>query len=300
MQKLFIYVFLLMSIISPVFIFSPVAQADSPPGVVDVFVTNLAYTYSNTYNDAAAFTPNIGAVKTVYVNGHVTDGDGVGTGFDSGNLESLILRFYRSTMGVSCDPDPNNCYYANCSVSANSQTVLNYSCEVNVAYLIDSTMPGGSYPNDIWNAEVIVQDDTDQIASQIKMFEIETLLAVTVPDEVPFGVLSPAQATTSQNNVEMVIAQAGNDVASLGVSGTDMVCSVNGTILVNKIEWSLSDVGAGNQLGFPLSTNQNDVEMSVGTDDDASLTDTLYWNVTLPTVISGECSGSITLNAVAA
>lgn len=272
-------------------------SASSPPGVVDIFVTTNAYSYVDTYNVQNPLVPNVGAVKTIYVNGRVTDGDGVGTGFADGDLDYVELRLYRELAGAGCMTDVNDCYQTFCTVTPNSSTVLNYSCLVEISYVADSTMSGGTHAGEVWNAEVLVEDDSEQLASSIKAFEMQTLLALGIPSTLDFGTLQREQATTNANNTEYVLTQQGNDVASVRVSGGSMTCSVNGTIPVSSIQWSLTDVGYGNPVATDLSGTPADVGLSVGTDDDVALTKSLYFNIILPEIVSGVCSGNMSIEA---
>jgi hypothetical protein len=275
------------------------ALANSPPGVVDIFVTTSAYSYVDTFNVQNPLTPNIGVVKTIYVNGRVTDGDGVGTGFSDGDLASVDLRFYRENAGSSCTPDPNDCYQAACTVTPNSETVLNYSCMVEVSYIADSTMAGGTHESEVWHAEVIVKDDFDQTGSSIKTFELETLLALDIPSLLDFGSLSREEQTTVSTNTEFVISQQGNDQADVSISGDDLTCSVNGLIPKADILWSLTDVGFGDPATTSLTSTPSNVGLNQGTDDDVGLSTSMYFNIKLPEVASGTCSGSTTISAVA-
>lgn len=274
--------------------------AASPPGVVDEFITTSAYSYINTYNIQNPLVPNVGITKTIYVNGRVTDGDGVGTSFADGDLNYVELRLYREFAGAGCTQDVNDCYQTYCTVTPNSSTVLNYSCIVEVSYLADSTMSGGTHENEVWNAEVIVQDDSEQLSSLIKTFEIQTLLALGIPSSLDFGAMLREQATTSTTNTEFTLTQQGNDLASVFVSGEDMPCSVNGIIPISNTQWSLTDVAYDDPSTTDLSGTPTNVNLSIGTDDDGLLMKSLYFNIMLPAVVSGICSGSISVEATSA
>jgi len=291
---------LVAMIFSSAFFIVGQALATSPPGVVDIFVTTSAYSYVDTYNVQNPFVPNVGIVKTVYVNGRVTDGDGVGTSFADGDLSYVELRLYREFVGSGCTTDVNDCYKTFCTVTPNSSTVLNYSCTIDVSYIADSTMSGGTHANEVWNAEVIVKDDTDQLASSIKTFEMQTLLALGIPTTLDFGTLTREQATTTQTNVEYLLTQQGNDVSSLLVSGGAMSCSVNGSIPIANLKWSLTDVAFDNPASTSLSGTPSNVGISLGTDDDVGLTKSLYYNIALPAVVSGTCSGTMSVEATPA
>lgn len=275
-------------------------RAASVPGVVDIFVTTSSYSYVDTYNTQSPLTPLVGTTKSVYVNGRVTDGDGVGTGFADGDLQSVDLRFYRENVGVSCTPDVNNCYQVSCTVTANSSTVLNYSCAVSVSYLADSTMAGGAYPNEVWNAEVIVKDDADQVGSLIKQFEVQTLLALTIPTSVAFGTFAPGDETTSLNNIEYTLTQQGNDVASVMISGSSMTCTGVGSIPVGNMTRATIDVGATHASATSVTATPTDAGLSIGTNDTGSLSQNLYLNLIMPLGVAGGCTGTLTVEASSA
>lgn len=283
-----------------VLVFGRSIHATSPPGVVDIFVTTSPYSYVDTYNTQSPMTPLVGTTKSVYVNGRVTDGDGVGTGFADGDLQSVDLRFYRENIGSGCASDPNNCYQASCTVTANTSTVLNFSCAVSVSYLADSTMAGGAYPNEVWNAEVIVKDDADQTGSLIKQFEMQTLLALTIPPSVEFGALAPGDETTSLNNVEYTLTQQGNNVASVMISGTNMTCTGVGSIPVGNITRATIDVGATHASASSVTVTPTNAGLSIGTNDTGNLSQNLYLNLIMPVGVKGTCTGNLTVEAASA
>ena len=292
-------VMLFLLAIATTFIVASNVLATSVPGVVDSFVTTSAYSYIDTYNLQSPLTPSVGTTKTIYVNGRVTDGDGVGTGFADGDLQSVDLRFYRENVGVSCTPDMNDCYQASCTVTANSSTVLNYSCTVNLSYLADSTMVGGSYPNEAWNAEIIVKDDIAQVGSLVKQFEVQTLLALDIPSSVDFGQFLPGEETTSLNNSEYILTQKGNDVASIMISGADMSCTSAGSIPIENIKWSTIDVGASHASATSVTTTPTNAGLSIETNDTGSLSKSIYLNLITSLGVGGACSGSLVVEALA-
>ena len=291
--------FVATSVIIIVIFFSVVvsAQVNHPPAVQDVFVNNYAFNYSDFYSVSTPIAPAVGATKNIYVNGRVFDEDGVGTSYEDGDINTIELQFYRSNIGANCTPDPNDCYRVYCSVTPNSGTVLNYSCLVELSYIADSTMTGGTHESEVWNAEVVAKDDAQSVDSTIKEIEINTILALLIPQTLDFGTLTRAQATTSQNNVEYALVQQGNDTASVEVSGSSMTCSINGSIPLGDIQWSLSDVGAGDVLSNALTSSPINTGLSVGTDDDVGLSKSLYWNIVMPDVVSGLCSGTSVISA---
>lgn len=274
-------------------------QATSIPGVVDVFVTTSAYSYTDTYNISNPILPTAGTNKQVYVNGRVTDGDGVGTGFDSGDLKSVELSFYREVMGSSCLQDLNNCYRVFCTVTANSQTVLNYSCAVDLSYLADPTSPDSPYASQVWNAEVIVTDDIDQVATLTKTFEISAIAALSSPETVEFGALAPGEETSSTTNVEFTLTQQGNTQVSAEIFGSAMVCTGNGQIPVENLKWSTIDVGASHASATSLSAQPVDMSLTIGTNDTGTVSQNIYLNAIVPLGVGGGCTGDLTVNAIA-
>jgi hypothetical protein len=277
---------------------SPVL-ANSPPGVVDIFVTNYSYVFEDTYNTASPYTPSVGVSKTVYVNGRVTDADGVGSGFEDGDLRYVQLLLYREVLGVSCVEDVNNCYKTYCSVRSGDVTSeLEYTCAIETSHLIDPTTEGSPYENQVWHAEVIVMDRMDHLSTRIKKIEVESLLAVGSPNTLDFGVLAREEVTTVDTNVEYVLTQYGNTEATVELSGEDMTCSVNGLIPVENIKWGLEDV----EFLDPSMTRLNHSEVASGAYLDADDTnvsmENLYFNIELPDVVSGSCSGSLSIKVL--
>ena len=289
----FIFFFL-----SNFFLLIHTARATSPPAVDDVFINDSAYTYTDTYTTSNPIIPNIAATRTIFVNGRVSDADGVGTGFGDGDLASVNLRFYRSTVGAGCTADPNDCYLVSCAVSSNTSTILNYSCSVDLQYFVDSTTVSSAYNGDTWKADVLVTDDTAQTGSLIKQTEMETVLSIYIPTTIDFGARSNGELSTGVNNAEMTFTQQGNDLADVEVLGANINCSYHGVIPVGDFKWSLTDVGWSDETAQSLSTTATQTNVDLGTDDDAGLTKKLYWNIRIPTVANGTCSGPITIVAI--
>ena len=295
----FIFAFLLLIFLFSTTLFSiNPARATSPPAVDDVFINDSAYSYTDTYTTSNPITPNIAATRTVFVNGRVSDADGVGTGFGDGDLASVDLRFYRSSVGAGCTADPNDCYLVSCAVSSNTSTILNYSCSIDLQYFIDATTASSPYAAQTWKADVLVTDDTAQTASLIKQTEVESILSIYIPTTMNFGARSNGEKSTVANNLNITYTQQGNTLGDLEVSGADIACSLHGTILVGDFKWSLTDVAWDDAPAQALTTSANQTNINIGTDDDTALTKNLYWNIKLPTVGNGTCSGTITINAL--
>lgn len=282
------------------FLRSTQVQAASPPSVLSVFINNTAYQFSDVYTVSNPIVPIAGGTKAIYVNGRVFDEDGVGTGYGDGDLNTIELQFYRSNVGANCVVDNNDCYRVYCSVQAYLSDTINYSCFIEISYIIDSTMTGGTHEGEVWNAEVIAKDDAQMVDSTIKETEVNTLLALQIPSTLDFGTLTRVQVTNAATNTHYTLTQQGNDVASVQVSGGDLTCAVNGIVEVDKIEWALTDVGADSPASTPLTTSPVNTNISIGTDDDGSLSTTLYWNITMPDVVNGACTGSTSITALAA
>ncbi len=294
------FFYILTSLISG-FVPPASAQETYAPSVDDIFISDSIDTYSDTYTTTAPLIPTIGGIKTIYANGHVSDLDGVGTGLADGNLAQVHGIFYRSNQGAGCLPSGNNCYTIECTLTPNSGTTLAFSCAFPIKYYAESTQEGSQYANDTWTAEVVVTDDENQIGAQSKQTEVQSILSLLIPSAMGYGTFSSAgETTTALTNLEYPITQQGNQIADVEVSGGDMSCSISGFIPVQNQEWSLIDVDAHAQATTPLTVSPVTVPLMVGyaSDENDPTIKNLYWNITIPDVIAGECTGSNEINAI--
>lgn len=281
-------------------------------------VTNVAPTVDTlvlkdngaTVGSGGTLTVNSGSTEVVTITGTISDDNGVGTSLVNGDISEIVGKLYRTSLGEGgCNngaKDNNDCYYENtagsCALGAPvDSTTINYTCTFNVQYYADGTQVNGVAPADDWTASITVIDDSTESNTSTQAYETGDLLALSIPGSIDYGTLAREQRTTNVNNFDMVITQFGNVAADVEVSGNDMTCSVTGTIPKENQEWSLTDVPAGDPAATALTGSPTDTNFAIGnrTNDGAALTKTLYWNITMPTVASGTCTGSNTITALA-
>ena len=256
-------------------------------------------------------TLNAGTTETMTLTGTVSDDNGVSTSLAAGDLAKIKASLYVN--GTSCTAsasgDKNNCYYqddvtANCVLGAvTDSTTIAYTCTFTPDFFADSTSIGGTSPAGKWTSWVYVEDDAGLSTSSTQDFEMGTLLALSIPSTISYGTLTREQSTTNSNNIEMTITQYGNDQADVELSSaTAMSCSVIGTIPVANQKWSLTDLSAGATGVTALSGTAADTNIAVGyqTVDATPVTKILYWNIVMPAVVTGSCTGTNVVSAIAA
>lgn len=293
------------------------SQADSVS--TSSSVTNVAPTVDTlvlkdngtTVSGGGNLSLNSGTTETVTITGTVSDDNGVSTSFANGDLASVTASLFNTSVTItSCDSVPerdnNSCYFGvsdtDCVLgSVTDSTTIAYTCTFSMQYYSDSTSTGGVDPSDTWTAYVKVTDDSASTATSTQTFEVTTLLALSIPSTIAYGTLAREQVTTNTDNQEMTITQYGNDVADVEVSGTTMPCTVVGTISIGAQEWSLTDLSAVSTGVTALTSTAVDTNFAISyrTDDATALTKILYWNMTMPAVASGTCTGTNTITAIA-
>lgn len=267
---------------------------NASPVVSKIFLSSAAY---GAKNDFTAGIPLLaGGEKDVYVNGSVVDENGVA------DIKSVDLKMYRSGVGKACSKDKNTCYeVASCETKSVDKNTLDYNCPVSLSYFADATDVSSDYSADTWSAAITVSDNSGANASSTVEADVRTLLALNIPTSISYGTLTNGQSTTSSNNQVYTLTQQGNDAASVTVKGTDMACSVTGTIPVGNQQWSTSDVSYADANATALTTTAVDtgIEIAPQTDDLTTVTTNLYWNLAIPDDVVGTCTGTNTVSAVA-
>lgn len=300
-KKYIQYIFLILSciLIGLFYLRITPVRATFVPIVVDLFVNNSAYVFTNQYSTASPFTPTAGAVKMIYVNGRVMDEDGVGGAYEEGDINTIELQLYRSAIGANCDTDPNTCYRTYCNVRANSPNVLDYSCGVELSYLIDATTAGSTYASQDWTVEIIAIDDIGGLDNLVYSIEVDSILSVSIPSSLAFGQLVPGTQTTAGTNTSLTFTQEGNTPATLEISGEALTCNGIGSIPRNHIEWSLQDVEYEDTNSHKITSSPVSTEINIGTDDDGTLLKDLYFNIRIPLGVSGSCTGQTQISVMA-
>ena len=279
---------------------STTAEIQNATSTIDATIRISENAYG-TNDVTASILPNVGTTRSLHVTGRISDANG------ETDIATTSLVFYRTgaTNGSACGSDNNDCYrVATCdlNVAAGNDTEVDYDCPISLAYWIDATDTSGRFPTDDWTVLVTTVDIPGAVATATRSIEIESLLALNIPESIPYGTFSLGDETTSGTNQEMVLTQKGNTYADVELSGSNMGCSITGSIPVGNQKWSLLDVGyaaaTGTLSGTPTAAERN---ITYRDSEVTELAASLYWNIGIPTSgVKGLCSGTNTVAVVAA
>lgn len=279
---------------------STTAEIQNATSTVDATIRISENAYG-TNDFTASIMPNVGAVRPLHITGRVTDANG------EADIATTSLVFYRTgaTGGSACSADNNDCYrVAACdvNVAAGNDTEVDYDCPISIAYWTDATDTSGRFPSDDWTVLITTTDIPGAVATATRSIEIGSLLALNIPNSIPYGTFNLGDETTSGTNQEMVLIQKGNTYADVELSGSNMGCSILGSIPVGNQKWSLLDVGytaaTGTLSGTPTPAERN---ITYRDSESVELAASLYWNIGIPAAgVKGLCSGTNTVAIIAA
>src|SRR3989338_670724 len=243
--------------------------------------------------------PNIGADRTIHINGQITDLNGENDIASS----TLSLVFFRTSKGNTCTADKNDCYIVNTCATTytdGDDTQITYNCEVPLAYWIDGTDSSSIYESDNWSAYVTVSDVAGLSAASTGTIEMNSLLALNLPDDIDYGTRSLGYLSTTTADVTTPLVQKGNTKADVQLSGASMACSALGTLATTTQAWALTDVGHASSTVLTDTLASAKRNINPRTDDANELSANLYWNIAIPaTGVKGTCTGSNTIVIVA-
>lgn len=272
--------------------------SNANPSVDSIFVSDSANGLANDFGSGINLTP--GGTTTIYINGVVSDANG------ATDINTVGVRFFRDTMGTTCGTDYNNCYQNTaCVLTSNTDTSKKYNCQIDLWYFTDASDTTGRYPSEIFKSIVDVADknggSNGLVSTGAADCEINTLLAVNVPDVIDYGTLTNGTWTTPENNFDMTYEQYGNDRADIQLAAADMPCSAQGTIAAENQKWSLTDVAWDATDTYALSTDGFDTnsDLAYREDDGTATTDSIYMNLYVPYGVVGTCTGTNTVTAIA-
>ena len=244
--------------------------------------------------------PSVGNTRTIHINGLIQDNNGK-TDIAS---STISLTFFRTTKGNTCTTDQNDCYRTTtCTFdyTLTSETELAYNCPLDLAYYIDATDTAGAYADDNWTAEVTLADQAGSPATLTATIEVNSLLALNLPDGIDYGTRTLGEQSSSTTNVETVLTQRGNTRADVFVSGGTMDCSANGglgSLATNAQKWSLTDIDytATTSIALTASDTKTNRNIRLRTDDQNESSKNLYWNIAIPqSGVKGLCTGANTI-----
>ncbi len=188
-------------------------------------------------NNGSAITLTANATTTVTVSFTVTDNNGCGEVFFSGNVTTTLFRSGVSTTCAVANPSINlntlNCYAVatttnNCPSAVSTTTSANATSTFEVWYFADATDSSSSYPTETWQSFVIAQDASSTTNSTTSAgVELNTLLALNVQTStINYGTVNPGDNTSSTNQT-VPIKNAGNASTTLSINGTAMTNGAN-------------------------------------------------------------------------
>jgi hypothetical protein len=260
-----------------------------------------------------------GGGKTAYITGTITDNNGFGDLLNqptaSFTYKFTSLAPSACTAGVYSDND--------CIVQTVSGSLLDTSstnCNLETVALDDTTatfsclvdVPYNALPGD-WTATVYVNDGTGTAVtaySYASNVAIAPLTALTVPGTISYtkagvnglqiGDESDASSVTAYNT--------GNTAIDVKVHGTDMACTTgaitNGTSInfTSQVKAALTDLtfASMTSLGETLgAAGLLDANIPVASVSSTVQSDPIYTKLTVPTGVTGSCTGTMVFTAIA-
>lgn len=286
-----------MSIVSVIFFSAYKVWASVHPQVDTVFLSLSSQ--GDPFFTPIDLTEN--SDTALYVYGQFEDADGCHDVMDSGDLS---LVFYRSGVlgGDNCTANNSNCYRASylggtCFIMGcdpeSLETVASYECSIPLKFYADPT-DDGPYVGQNWQARVVVTDASSTSGSMTTSTGVNSLISIQVDPNISYGTVDIG--VTSTTDTEMAIINTGNRSVDLDVSGIDMICD-HGVIPVTAQHFSATKDTAYENM-FTLFTSNTAVSLNLlAQSGEAQSTSSLYFKLTVPTGVNGNCSGSNTINA---
>lgn len=295
-----------------------ISQGDSTQTTLNVTnaapsVTNIIFATSSGGNDVGSTNIVLTEFSTtsVFIRGTITDSNGCGEVATSG---SAYINFGLDTNVPACSQAFQNdydCYYLastnnRCafgvtnSCSSPTDTSVDFECDFHLQYYATPSATGTPDAIAHWRAFLRAQDADGANSSTIRNTEVEALIAINVSSSINYGSLSVG--ATSSVGVPLNVINTGNITVDLNLIGTDLTCSVLGTIPANNQQFELFDSfdfgsayvlsNTSSQLvefdllagvsGFPAEPNNQN----------------LYWKIQIPNDgVAGNCTGTTTVLA---
>ena len=254
--------------------------------------TNVAPVVSSvTVNGGSNIDLNAGTTKTVTCTGVISDDNG----YD--DISSASAVFYQSTgdntASYNSADDYNNHYTdSSCTLTSGYDTTKkNVTCTFEVQYFANPS---------IWACNITATDASGATGSGVSNENISELVAIDVDNTIDFGAM--AAGATSSNDVNETLRNYGNVKLDMGLNGTDMSCTMRGSIPVENIKVDSTSNTAYSSMATLNTSMQYDTECDFLHKQDQNLgtyaTKTYYFKLSIPTGTKGECSGTIQFTAV--
>jgi hypothetical protein len=243
-----------------------------------------------------------GGQTSLHVHGMIEDLNG------QMDIATIDASLYLEGEKRGCIKHPLKCYrHEPCTIEYSQDTDrIRYDCELSLEYWAKST-DDFSDPEDrpkSWYLAVTAQDvGGEQAINTQRNFEVASVTGVEISQSFSFGAFSIGQKTDASNNYEQVVVQKGNVVQDLVIVMADeeFACSKSEKgIPRENVQWSLVDVGYDHIESHPLTVELTEVDLGLGTQEDAALgapETLLYWNIHVPDGVKGICKGTVEVYA---
>ena len=262
------------------------------------YVTSITLLESN-------ITGSIGG-DVVYLTGTLSDANGFQ---DLNNMGSITYKFTSLSPATCTSHNDNDCIIAssldtNCIVQTVGamDTQATFSCEIPVPY---NAKPG------TWTANAIVDDGTAASDLQLSYgsnITVNATTALEVPGSISYNKTGGLAVGDVSDASQAVVYNTGNTVLDVKVHGTDMDCTTSGIANGTSINFSgqvkaaLSDLtfATMTSLGETLGTaGEFDANIPVAGTSSTPSTDQIFTKLTVPSGVTGSCTGSMIFTAVA-
>lgn len=292
--------------------------SNDPPSVTSLTISTSSL---GPALDGSIFTPAENATRTLYAYGSYTDNNGCDEVSDPGANAGFSLNIRRNGMTTTTcqDPsstDPLNCYVAaetvsstaagtglNCVISncsGGTDVSADFECTFPIHHFVDATDEASAYNAQKWRISYFIEDSNGGTADDLDSeFEIATLNAIDSGASVAYGALP--LGGTSASDETLVITNTGNkDGQDINLSGNDMGCS-DGQISVGQQKYATNtSVAYGSKVALTSSGVPAVMNVKKNVVSSTAATSNTYWMISIPSSgLSGSCSGTITVTAVA-
>ncbi|KPJ55186.1 hypothetical protein AMJ47_01580 [Parcubacteria bacterium DG_72] len=299
----FILPFVLLALVFGSLVFrTPQVKADTASSSASV--TNVVPVASIVSVDTAAASVTLteNTTTTVTVTATVTDNNGCE------DIDSVSVKFYKTTTGAEAADDENNHYTVTASEDGGSCTAggsdltATFTATIPVYYYADPTdITSVDSPTD-WTALVTPSDEASG-TTDTDTIEMDTLTALDVTAAIAYGELALG-ADTGTGDDTTTVTNTGNegidvDVDGYGASdgdGYSMTCTW-GTIPVANEKYATA-ASTAYASKTALSDTATEVDMDIAQRTTTVTTGDLYWGFGMPTDgVGGSCTGTVVFTA---
>lgn len=233
---LFLTSFFIFIAVSAVFLLRHEAETNTT-AIQKVAVVNASPVIQTLYTSSVAVGEDEsfvsvyeGIARTVFVYGTAYDPNGCSDFLNGGYG---VAKLYRSNVigGPNCEVDYNNCYQAytysfiGCDAS-NVSGQVSFKFLVPIYFYADATDVGTAFESTNWTAHVTIFDSQGAQTSRSDYFELMSMVAVEVSDDISFGALKVGDFSA---DVPFPFINYGNTEIDVRLIATnDFICKPSG------------------------------------------------------------------------